>query len=132
MEPMRSQLRFVMHPDDERDFISEVLHDDAVVLINGPRWKSSEPEGHRSYAWRPETLSAPSDLREEAIPEWDTAMAKPQLTARSGGGRSLSQSEQSRQCTLGRAGGGSLVTSRTDDAKGETGFKCARRGSNDD
>lgn len=45
---MRSQLRFVMHPDDERDFISEVLHDDAVVLINGPRWKSSEPEVHRN------------------------------------------------------------------------------------
>lgn len=45
---MRSQLRFVMHPDDERDFISEVLHDDAVVLIDGPRWKSSEPKGHRS------------------------------------------------------------------------------------
>ena len=45
---MRSQLRFVMHPDDERAFISEVLHDDAVVLINGPRWKSSEPKGHRS------------------------------------------------------------------------------------
>jgi hypothetical protein len=37
-----------MHSDDERDFISEVLCDDAVVLINGPRWESSEPEVHRS------------------------------------------------------------------------------------
>ena len=48
MDPMRSQLRFVMHHTDEADFISEVLRDCAVVLINGPRWKSSEPETHRS------------------------------------------------------------------------------------
>jgi hypothetical protein len=45
---MRSQLRFVMHLDDERDFVSEILRDEAVVLINGPRWESSRPEVHRS------------------------------------------------------------------------------------
>jgi hypothetical protein len=45
---MRSQLRFVMHLEDEREFISEVVREDAVVLINGPRWKSNEPEVHHS------------------------------------------------------------------------------------
>jgi hypothetical protein len=45
---MRSQLRFVMHPGDERDFVSELLRDESVVLINGPRWKTSRPEVHRS------------------------------------------------------------------------------------
>jgi hypothetical protein len=47
---MRSQVRFAMHPQDEADFVSEVLCDPAVVLINGPRWKTPMPELHRSLA----------------------------------------------------------------------------------
>lgn len=31
---MRSQLRFIMHPDDERDFVSHVLSDDRTFLID--------------------------------------------------------------------------------------------------
>lgn len=45
---MRSQLRFVMHPDDESEFAARVLSDDSVCLIDGPRWKSSTPETFRS------------------------------------------------------------------------------------
>lgn len=31
---MRSQLRFIMHPDDERDFVAHLLSDDRVFLID--------------------------------------------------------------------------------------------------
>lgn len=31
---MRSQLRFIMHPDDERDFMSHVLSDEQTFLID--------------------------------------------------------------------------------------------------
>ena len=37
-----------MHPDDEREFVDDLLRDDSVGLINGPRWKASEPTVHRS------------------------------------------------------------------------------------
>jgi hypothetical protein len=45
---MKSQLRFVMHPSDERDFAAHVLAEDGVYLIDGPRWKTSSPATHRS------------------------------------------------------------------------------------
>lgn len=45
---MRSQLRFVMHLNDERDFAEQVLSDSKVCFINGPRWKTSTPETFRS------------------------------------------------------------------------------------
>ena len=37
-----------MHPDDERDFVAQVLSDESVRLVDGPRWKSSTPETYRS------------------------------------------------------------------------------------
>jgi hypothetical protein len=37
-----------MHPDDEREFVDELLLDDSIVLINGPRWKTREPVAYRS------------------------------------------------------------------------------------
>ena len=40
---MRSQLRFVMHPYDEAALMTELLRDPAVLLIDGPRWKSATP-----------------------------------------------------------------------------------------
>lgn len=45
---MNSQLRFVMHPDDEREFAAQVLADPAVLLIDGPRWKAAEPQTFRT------------------------------------------------------------------------------------
>ena len=45
---MRSQLQFVMHPDDEREFIASVLVEDDVLLIDGPLWKSERPKTFRS------------------------------------------------------------------------------------
>ena len=45
---MRSQLRFVMHPNDEHLFVAEVLREESVVLIDGPRWPAQSPEPHQS------------------------------------------------------------------------------------
>ncbi|NHZ41542.1 hypothetical protein [Massilia aquatica] len=45
---MRSQLRFVMHPDDESEFATLMLADEHVHLIDGPRWKSASPRQFRS------------------------------------------------------------------------------------
>lgn len=47
---MNSQLRFVMHPHDERDFAARLLADASILLIDGPRWLAPEPETHRSLA----------------------------------------------------------------------------------
>jgi hypothetical protein len=61
---MRSQLRFVMHADDEAAFVAELLRDPAVLLIDGPRWKTPEPVTSRSLSsigstcivWSPDDL----------------------------------------------------------------------------
>jgi len=45
---MRSQLRFVMHPDDEREFGAAILDGSSLTLIDGPRWPKSRPQTHRS------------------------------------------------------------------------------------
>ena len=45
---MRSQLRFVMHPNDEGAFVTELLSDPSVVLVDGPRWKTPEPPATRA------------------------------------------------------------------------------------
>jgi hypothetical protein len=45
---MRSQLCFVMHPIDEQEFASQVLSEESVLLIDGPRWKTATPETYRS------------------------------------------------------------------------------------
>lgn len=44
---MNSQLRFVMHPADEREFAAQVLADPAVLLIDGPRWQAAAPQTFR-------------------------------------------------------------------------------------
>lgn len=44
---MRSQIRFVMHPSDESDFVTHVLLDESVCLVDGPRWKSAIPQTFR-------------------------------------------------------------------------------------
>jgi hypothetical protein len=45
---MRSQLRFVMHAEDEREFVANVLGEASIVLIDGPRWPTNHPQSHRS------------------------------------------------------------------------------------
>lgn len=41
---MRSQLRFVMHSKDETAFAAQLLSDESVYLIDGPRWKTATPQ----------------------------------------------------------------------------------------
>jgi len=61
---MRSQLRFVMHPDDEADLMTVLLRDAAVLLVDGPRWRSPTPPTTRNISavgsyciiWSPEDL----------------------------------------------------------------------------
>jgi hypothetical protein len=70
---MRSSIRFVMHPDDEAVLMSELMRDPAVLLINGPRWKSAAPPatrhisaiGHYCIIWSPNDLQT---LPAEFIP----------------------------------------------------------------
>jgi len=70
---VRSQLRFVMHPDDDAAIIAELLRDPAVLLVDGPRWKTATPPTTRnasavgSYCivWSPEDLP---ELAPEFIP----------------------------------------------------------------
>jgi hypothetical protein len=40
---MASELQFVMHPKDESLFAEELLREDELVLIDGPRWPNSVP-----------------------------------------------------------------------------------------
>lgn len=47
---MRSQVRFVMHPADERDFEQVLVSDGSVCFIAGPRWKTETPKTSRSLA----------------------------------------------------------------------------------
>ena len=47
---MRSQIRFVMHPLDEAEFIAQLLEDESVGLIDGPRWPTATPLVTRSLA----------------------------------------------------------------------------------
>lgn len=47
---MNSQVRFVMHPDDEREFEQFLVGDESIRFIAGPRWKSEAPETSRSLA----------------------------------------------------------------------------------
>jgi hypothetical protein len=70
---MRSQIRFVMHPDDEAVLMSELLRDRAVLLVDGPRWKSAAPPttrnisavGYYCIIWSPADLP---NLPAEFIP----------------------------------------------------------------
>ncbi len=40
---MRSEVRFIMHPDDEREFAKFVRAESDTVFVNGPKWKTPEP-----------------------------------------------------------------------------------------
>ena len=45
---MRSQVRFAMHPDDEREFEQLLVSDESIRFIAGPRWKTETPITSRS------------------------------------------------------------------------------------
>lgn len=47
---MRSQVRFAMHPDDEREFEQLLVSDESIRFIAGPRWKTETPVTSRSLA----------------------------------------------------------------------------------
>lgn len=47
---MRSQVRFVMHPTDEREFETLLVSDESIRFIAGPRWKAETPKSSRSLA----------------------------------------------------------------------------------
>jgi hypothetical protein len=61
---VRSTIEFVSHPDDEAMLMSELLRDPAVLLVDGPRWKSAAPPttrnissvGYYCIIWSPEDL----------------------------------------------------------------------------
>ena len=40
---MRSQITFIMHPDDQAEFVDEVLSESGVVLVDGPKWETPDP-----------------------------------------------------------------------------------------
>lgn len=74
---MRSQIRFVMHPDDEDAFVPVLLAEADVLLIDGPHWTTSSPVTTRTlgeigtYAivWSPHDLAT---LAADQLPtgEW--------------------------------------------------------------
>ena len=45
---MKSQVRFAMHPDDEREFEHLLVRDETIRFIAGPRWKTETPVSARS------------------------------------------------------------------------------------
>lgn len=45
---MKSQVRFVMHPDDESEFAHLLVRDESIRFIAGPRWKTEAPISARS------------------------------------------------------------------------------------
>jgi len=47
---MRSQVRFVMHPADEREFEHLFIRDESIHFIAGPRWKTETPVTTKSLA----------------------------------------------------------------------------------
>lgn len=40
---MRSDFRFVMHPADEKEFVSLILSEPGVALVDGPKWDQASP-----------------------------------------------------------------------------------------
>ncbi|MFM8189210.1 MAG: hypothetical protein ACKN85_12080 [Pirellula sp.] len=47
---MDSQVRFAMHPADEREFEQLLVSDESIRFIAGPRWKTEIPKTSRSLA----------------------------------------------------------------------------------
>jgi len=71
---MKSQIRFVMHPDDEREVEQLLRADESICFIDGPRWKTETPvtskslaEIHDNYCivWSPNDIAK---LKAEYIP----------------------------------------------------------------
>src|SRR5262245_61862679 len=75
---MKSQVRFVMHLDDEKSLIPELLRDSSVLLIDGPRWKQAKPQtsrdlssiGHYCIIWSPGDLPELSAEYVPSVNDW--------------------------------------------------------------
>jgi hypothetical protein len=75
---VQSQLRFVMHPDDELCLLQELFLDQDVLLIDGPRWRSQEPVRTRDISqiaryciiWSPKDLAKLSAEYMPACHDW--------------------------------------------------------------
>ncbi len=39
-----------MHPEDEKEFEAQLLADESVLLVDGPRWKTESPKNERSLS----------------------------------------------------------------------------------
>jgi hypothetical protein len=60
-EEMRGQVRFVMHPEDEAEFVRAVTAEPATVFVDGPTWPTPRPPvttdvreaGHYLLIWNP-------------------------------------------------------------------------------
>jgi len=75
---MRSQVRFVMHPDDEAAFVEVLLRDPKVVLVDNTIWQTRQPPvsrdlshlGRHCLIWSPDDLAElPADFN-PAINAW--------------------------------------------------------------
>ena len=76
---MKSQFRFVMHPDDEHTFAGHVLSEESVLLIDGPRWQTPQPQTYRSLngvkgsyciIWSPQDQASLSSRKVPASEIW--------------------------------------------------------------
>src|SRR6266446_3353076 len=47
---LRRIILFVMHPDDEMTLMAELLHDQTILLVDRPRWKSATPPTTRNIS----------------------------------------------------------------------------------
>jgi hypothetical protein len=70
---VKSEVRFVMHRNDEATLEAQLLSDPAVLLVDGPRWKTATPPTTRNLStagwyviiWSPQDLA---ELPAEFIP----------------------------------------------------------------
>ena len=76
---MRSQISFVMHPEDEVEFVSLALTEPNTVFVNGPKWTTPTPAlstdiasvGNYLMIWNPsETRPLSARHHEKDGKEW--------------------------------------------------------------
>ncbi|MCA8990123.1 MAG: hypothetical protein KDA78_20920, partial [Planctomycetaceae bacterium] len=76
---MRSEVCFVMHPEDEKDFVRIITSEQGVVLVNGPKWDQPDPPvchdinraGNYLMIWNPsETPGLTANHHRKEDKEW--------------------------------------------------------------
>jgi hypothetical protein len=61
---VKSEVRFVLHRNDEATLEAQLLSDPAVLLVDGPRWKTATPPRNLSTAGWYVLIWSPQDLAE--------------------------------------------------------------------